>query len=87
MSPDEVILMTRNTVIIMLYLSMPAIIAATVVGFIIALFQTLIQVQEQTVTFTAKLAAVIVTIMILGEWMAHQLIIFLGQMLDRVSTL
>lgn len=87
MSSDEVMFIASNTVALIFYLSMPVIVAATVVGVIVALFQTLIQLQEQTLAFTAKLATVIFTLFYLASWMSDQLLAFLSQMLHRISGL
>ncbi|MCP1846087.1 type III secretion protein S [Bradyrhizobium sp. USDA 4524] len=87
MYTEEIIVMAKSTVVIVFYLSMPTIAAATVVGLIVALVQTLIQLQEQTLGFAAKLAAVVAVFVLWGPWMATQLLMFLKQALSRVSGL
>ena len=56
MQPEDILYLGKSTVMMIFYLSMPIIVAATAVGLIIALIQTLIQLQEQTLAFAAKLA-------------------------------
>jgi type III secretion protein S len=87
MSHEEVMFMALNTVVIIFYLSMPIIGAVTVVGLTIALLQTLIQLQEQTLAFAAKLTTVIIMLAISGGWMANQLLTFINQILTRISGL
>ncbi|WP_181409878.1 EscS/YscS/HrcS family type III secretion system export apparatus protein [Martelella alba] len=70
MLPDDVITAAQNALALIFYLSMPIIAAATAVGLIIAIIQTLIQVQEQTVAFAAKLSAVVVILMVAGAGMS-----------------
>lgn len=84
MSPDEVMMMARNAITIVFYLSMPLIAAATVVGLIVALFQTLIQLQEQTLAFAAKLTAVVAMLSLSVGWMSSHLMSFLKQALDQI---
>lgn len=60
-----------RAVIIVLELSLPPIIVASVVGVGVSLFQALTQIQEQTVSFAIKLVAVILTTLLIGSWMGQ----------------
>ena len=51
----------------------PAVIAAMVVGLVIALIQALTQVQEATLTFVPKIVAVLVTIGISAPFVGSQI--------------
>lgn len=73
MDSDSIMVMTQNALAMVFYLSMPIILAATVIGLLVAVVQTLIQVQEQTVAFAAKLTAVIVLLLVMGPTMAASL--------------
>jgi Type III secretory pathway, component EscS len=84
LSPDEVMMMARNAIIMVFYLSMPLIVVATVVGLIVAVLQTLIQLQEQTLAFAAKLAAVVMMLSLTVGWMSSHLLSFLKQALGRI---
>ncbi|WP_273795012.1 type III secretion system export apparatus subunit SctS [Brucella intermedia] len=83
--PEEILSTARTAILIAFYLSMPTIIAAAVTGLIVALVQTLIQLQEQTISFAIKLVAVAVTIALSYAWMAHQLLSFFHSILAQVS--
>ena len=48
----------------MLILSAPSIAAATVTGLLIAIFQAVTQIQEQTLSFAVKLVAIVVTLFV-----------------------
>ena len=85
MSPEAVLYFAKSTITMILYLSMPIIGAATAVGLIIALLQTLIQLQEQTLGFAVKLLTVIMVIMISGSWMTNEMMQFQEQILHRIS--
>ena len=84
MSPDEVMMMARNAIIMVFYLSMPLIIAATAVGLVVALVQTLIQLQEQTLAFAVKLVAVVLMLSLSLGWMSSYLLGFLEQVLGKI---
>jgi type III secretion HrpO family protein len=85
MSGDEVLYMGKVTVLLVFHLSMPIIGVATAVGLVIALVQTLIQLQEQTLGFAAKLSAVVAMFFLTGGWMSNELLLFQEQILTRIG--
>lgn len=85
MNVDEVLMMAQNAIMITFYLSMPIIGVATGVGLVVALLQTLIQLQEQTLGFAAKLTAVVIMLSLSAGWMANQLMIFLDRILTQIA--
>jgi len=85
MSSTTILYFGKSTIMMIFHLSAPIIIAATCVGLIIALLQTLIQLQEQTLGFAAKLTAVIAVIAISGGWMASELMNFQDQILMKIG--
>ena len=64
-----VLTITQNSLYLVLILSAPAVLVALCVGLIISLVQATTQIQEQTLTFVPKLAAVMITLVISGGWM------------------
>lgn len=52
----------------------PILVVSLVVGVAIALFQTVTQIQEMTLTFVPKLVGTAVVIMLAGNWMIQQLV-------------
>jgi type III secretion HrpO family protein len=86
MQPEDILYLGKSTVMLIFYLSMPIIVAATVVGLIIALVQTLIQLQEQTLAFAAKLAVVVLAIFVIGDWMAIEMLNFQDQIFVRIGS-
>jgi type III secretion protein S len=62
MSPDEALHQLSESMVLVLLLSLPPILVASVVGIFISLLQALTQIQEQTVSFAIKLVAVALTI-------------------------
>ena len=52
----------------------PVLAIALAVGLIISIFQATTQIQEQTLSFVPKIIAVILTLVILGNFMLNKLI-------------
>jgi len=51
-----------------------------VVGLIVSLLQAMTQVQELTLSFVPKIAAMLIALMLTGPWMLQRLIEFSRQM-------
>jgi flagellar biosynthesis protein FliQ len=64
----------------------PAVLAAMVVGLVIALIQALTQVQEATLTFVPKIVAVMVTIGITAPFVGSQIGIFTNLVFSRIQS-
>ncbi len=62
MFANEIYSLSYQALILILILSGPPIIISTVLGLIVAIFQAATQIQEQTLSFTVKLFAVVFTI-------------------------
>jgi type III secretion protein S len=59
--------------LLIMLLSMPTIVVASVVGVLFSLFQALTQIQEQTLSFAIKLVAVGVTLALCGRWIGVEI--------------
>lgn len=73
---NELITIGNKTMMLVLLLSAGPVAVATVVGLLIGLFQTVTQLQEQTLPFGAKMLAVVLTVLVLLGWMSRMLIDF-----------
>lgn len=86
---NEISELSYQALILILLLSGPPIIISTILGLIVAIFQAATQIQEQTLSFTVKLFAVVLTIMVLGGWLSAQVLQYTNTILQsiaRVST-
>ena len=59
---------------LVLMLSLPPIVVASVVGIVFSLIQAITQLQEQTLSFGVKLIAVIATLFVLGGWLCGEIL-------------
>lgn len=74
MYQSEIYQLTYQALLLILLLSGPPIFVSMILGLLVAIFQAATQIQEQTLSFTVKLFAVIFTIMIMGGWLAAQIL-------------
>ncbi len=70
-----------------LWLSLPPIIVASVVGTLFSLFQALTQVQEQTLSFAVKLIAVMATLALTAGWVGGELFNYTVVVLEALPRL
>lgn len=59
----------------------PILVIGLVVGLTIALFQAVTQLQEQTLTFVPKIAAMVIAATIFIPWIANRMVAYAEQML------
>lgn len=64
----------------------PAVLAAMLVGIVIALFQALTQIQEMTLTFVPKIIAVLVVLSLTATFIGSHLYLFTEQVFSRIET-
>jgi flagellar biosynthetic protein FliQ len=65
----------------------PVLLTALAVGFVISLFQSVTQIQEATLSFVPKAAAVGAALLISGNWMLHEMITYTTQLFERIPEL
>lgn len=79
--------MTNQALILVLVLSMPPIVVATVVGVLVSLIQALTQVQEQTLGFAVKLIVVTLVLLLTAGWTGAEMYKFTEQIFETFPTL
>ena len=83
MFQNEIYQLTYQALMLILILSGPPIIISMILGLFVAIFQAATQIQEQTLSFTVKLFAVVFTLILLGGWLGSQVI----QYTEKIITL
>jgi flagellar biosynthetic protein FliQ len=68
-------------------LSAPILLTALVVGFAISLLQSITQIQEVTLSFVPKAAAVGVALLVTGHWMISEIVGFTHRIFDMIPSL
>jgi type III secretion protein S len=85
MIQNEIHTLSYQALMLILILSAPPIIISMVLGLLVAIFQAATQIQEQTLSFTIKLFAVIFSIIALGGWLSGQLIQFTSTIFNGIA--
>ncbi|MEE4379295.1 MAG: type III secretion system export apparatus subunit SctS [Candidatus Competibacteraceae bacterium] len=86
MNDEDIIFHASQALVLVLQLSLPVIIAATLVGLLVGLFQALTQIQEQTLPFGFKLVAVVITLLVTARWFGIELQTFTINMFNLLSS-
>ncbi|SMO45254.1 type III secretion system export apparatus subunit SctS [Paracoccus laeviglucosivorans] len=76
----------NHALLLVLQLSLPVIVAATIIGLVIGLIQTLTQIQDQTLPHAVKLLAVAGVIILLGGGLSARLLAFATDMFARIAS-
>lgn len=87
MSPDTVLDLTQQAMVVILMLSMPILLTALAVGLLVGMFQAATQINEMTLSFIPKLFAVVLAILLAGPWMLHLLVDFTINLFHRIPGL
>lgn len=69
----DVIRLTQDALWLVLLLSAPPIVAASVVGLIVAFFQAATQLQEQTLAFTIKFVVIVIVLFLTASMIGGSL--------------
>ncbi len=68
MTPEDVISVGRQAIELMVLLSAPVLLTSLVIGVLISIFQSVTQIQEQTLSFVPKFLAVLVVFLFTLPW-------------------
>ncbi len=86
MTPEAVISLARSAIEVTLLTSAPLLLAALAVGLLIRVFQAATQINEMTLSFIPKLAAVFIMLVISGPWMLTLLTDFMRRLILSIPS-
>jgi flagellar biosynthesis protein FliQ len=66
----------REGLLLVLLVSAPPLLASLIVGFVVSLLQAVTQIQDQSLTFVPKLAAVMLVLVAMGPMLGEQVVRF-----------
>jgi len=84
MDLEQALELGRNAFWMALSTSAPILVIGLIVGLAIALFQAVTQLQEQTLTFVPKIAAMVVAATIFIPWISQRMMTFTQEMLGSL---
>lgn len=77
----------RDGIFHILIVSAPALITGLVVGLVVSIVQATTSIQEQTLTFVPKIAAILIAIFVMGPWMIRVLVQFAENIFGRIPAM
>ena len=84
MNGNEILEIGREAIIVMFKISLPLMLITLVVGLAVSIFQTVTQIQEQTLTFIPKLIVIFIALYILFPFIGSLLNDFTLQIADHM---
>ena len=84
MSLGMAINLIRGGVLQVLLLAAPILLVGMGVGLIVSIFQATTSLQEQTLTFVPKIAAILGAVALFGPWMFNSLVQFTLRLFERI---
>ncbi len=76
MTLDQATELIRHTLLMALIISAPMLLIGLLVGLLISLFQAVTQIQEQTLSFIPKIAAMVAAAIVLMPWVSMRLMAY-----------
>ena len=87
MTPESVMGIAHQAMVIALMLASPLLLVALVVGLVVSLFQAATQINESTLSFIPKLLAVFAALVVAGPWMLHMMLDYMRQTFTNIPSL
>lgn len=86
MSPEAIVRILREGLMLVLLLSAGPMLASMLIGLSVSILQATTQIQEQTLSYVPKLIGVFVTIGILGPWIMAQAVKFTSVVMNTIPS-
>ena len=80
MTVDQASDILRETLIVAMLIAAPLLLAGLIVGLLISLIQAVTQIQEQTLVFVPKIAAMVVVAVLVMPWLTTRLMEYAAAM-------
>lgn len=74
----------QDILILILQLSAPILVVAVAVGLVISIFQSVTQIQEQTLTFVPKIIACVLVLILTLPWMLNIFIARVNDLFNKI---
>jgi flagellar biosynthesis protein FliQ len=87
MTPETVMEVGRQALLVIIMLSAPVLLTALAIGLAIGMIQAATQIQEMTLSFIPKLLGMFIALLIAGSWMLDVVINFTMRLYENVPAL
>lgn len=86
MTPEFVTSIARETIQVVLLISVPVLVAGMAVGLVVSVFQAVTQIQEMTLAFVPKVIVVFLVLLLLSPWMMSVMMGFTSKIFTGIPT-
>jgi flagellar biosynthetic protein FliQ len=87
MEPALVVDIGRQSLVIVLLIAGPLLIAGLIVGLLVGVFQAVTQIHEMTLTFIPKILAIVGMLFFMLPWMLLKLVDYVMNLFNTIPTL
>jgi flagellar biosynthesis protein FliQ len=87
MDISQAVSVVRGAIFEIAILAAPILLVAMAVGLVISILQATTSIQEQTLTFVPKIAAILIMLVLLGGWMLSSLKQYTITLFSMISTM
>lgn len=87
MNQSIIVELSSKTMMLVLALSLPSILLATLVGLGVSLMQALTQIQEQTLSFAVRLICITLMLLVSAHWMGIEITRFTEALFQQIPYL
>jgi type III secretion protein S len=83
----DVLQLTKDALWLVLLLSAPSVIAASIVGLLVAFLQAVTQLQEQTLAYTVKFITIVIVLFVTAAMLGGTLYTFTNRLFEDFPTM
>ena len=87
MTPDSIVNIGQQALLVLLMVSAPMLLAALAVVLLVSIFQAATQINEMTLSFIPKLVTVFLTMVVAGPWIMSTLIDYIRRLYTQIPGL
>lgn len=84
MNSQQVIDMVSSMIYLTAEVSLPLLIVAVVIGLVISIFQAATQINEATLSFLPKIAAILGVIILISPWIVRKMTSYTRNLYERI---
>ena len=84
MTPESVIVIGQQALVVTAMLAAPMLLSALAAGLIIGMFQAATQINEMTLSFIPKLVAMFVVLVVAGPWMLSLIVDYMQRLFTSI---
>jgi len=86
MTPQNVLDVTREGLLIVLWVVLPIVAVATLSALVVSVLQAVTQIQDQSIGQSVRLVAVIVTVVLSSGWLGRDVLRFAERAFQTIPT-